>query len=58
MQVYKNSKFTLIINGSNVTVKNSFGDTYTGTLDKNGRAVTKSKLGLSYIVRALNELVR
>lgn len=45
----------LIINGNEVTVTNKFGDTYKGSLDKNGKVITKSRLGLGYLTRAMQE---
>lgn len=51
-KIYKD---VLVINGDVITVVNSFGDTYTGRLDKNGKVITKSRLGLGYLVRAMRE---
>lgn len=45
----------LIINGNEITVTNKFGDTYKGSLDENGKVITKSRLGLGYLVRAMQE---
>lgn len=46
-------KFT--IKGNAIEVTNKFGDTYKGRLDENGKVITKSRLGLGYLVRAMQE---
>lgn len=51
-EIYKD---VLVINGNIITVVNSFGDTYTGRLDENGKVVTKSRLGLGYLIRVMRE---
>lgn len=45
----------LIITGDEIRVTNVFGETYKGHLDENGKVVTKSRLGLGYLVRAMRE---
>lgn len=45
----------LTITGNEIKVANKFGDTYMGHLDENGKVVTKSRLGLGYLVRAMRE---
>lgn len=45
----------LIITGNEIEVTNKFGETYKGHLDKNGKVVTKSRLGLGYLVRVMQE---
>jgi len=52
----KTKNFTIEIEGNNVKVTNKFGDTYKGTLDENGKAITKTAIGLGYITKALDEL--
>ncbi len=46
---------TLTISGNEIKVINKFGDTYTGRLDSNGKVVAKSRLGLGYLTRAIQE---
>ena len=45
----------LIINGNEIMVTNIFGETYKGHLNENGNIVTKSRLGLGYLVRVMRE---
>lgn len=45
----------LIINGNEIQVTNAFGDTYHGRLDENGKVVSKSRLGLGYLTRVMQE---
>ena len=45
----------LIITGNEIKVTNRFGETYEGHLDGNGKVVTKSRLGLGYLIRAMQE---
>ena len=45
----------LIITGNEIEVTNKFGETYKGHLDENGKVVTKSRLGLGYLVRVMQE---
>lgn len=45
----------MFINGDKVKVVNVFGDEYFGTLDENGKVVTKQRFGLGYILPVINE---
>ena len=45
----------LTITNSELVVTNKFGNTYKGWLNENGKVVTKSKMGLGYLVRAYRE---
>lgn len=45
----------LIINGNEITVTNTFGNTYNGHFDENGKVISKSRIGFGYIMRAVEE---
>ncbi|MFQ8804133.1 MAG: hypothetical protein ACLR8Y_02120 [Alistipes indistinctus] len=55
---FKNDRFELTVNGNKLSLINKFGDSYEGYLDDNGRVVTKQRLGLGYLVAAVNDFMR
>ena len=56
--IYKNDRFELEVKGNELSLTNKFGDVYTGHIDDKGKVVTKQRLGLGYLVDAVNDFLR